>query len=140
MTNTDKIKSIISKMTFDEDQKREGCEYRGTDRFCKATSNKSCRHCDFFTPTWPYAIQTVVNEYKRLESEISSKDDEIKGLKKALIKSQDLAEKYKKIADDYRDTACPDRMRCNPYFNSDVTCDIYKPVKKVNRKGRVIFR
>ncbi len=140
MTNTDKIKSIIKGMTFDDDQKREGCEYRGTEKYCKATTNKTCKHCDFFTPTWPYAIQTVVNEYKNLESEIDAKNDEIRGLKKALDAVEKSKEYYKRIATEYKDTACPDRMRCNPYFSSDVTCEAFKPLEKISRKGRVIFR
>ena len=66
-----KLEEVIQHIATSEDEKKRHCQYYiGGEKHCKATTNKSCKHCDLFCPTIQskirIAVEYVVNTEKKL--------------------------------------------------------------------------
>lgn len=134
--NNQRMREIIKEITFDKSQKEKGCEYRGKERFCKATTNNNCKKCDFFSPTVPVMINAIVEKYDSLENQIYERDTKITVLELKVEEMTATIKRLNEVIESQKQYTCKDRMRCNPYFSDDKTCDLYKPEKpKKKRKG-----
>ena len=67
-----KMDKLVSEMELDSKQKSQMCSFRmnGGDRYCSATTNKTCRKCKLFTPTINTKIRMVVEDSIGLEEDI----------------------------------------------------------------------
>lgn len=48
-------------------QKEDTCQYRGDDRYCRMTTNKSCKRCKFYSPTTHATFIAAYNEVLRAQ-------------------------------------------------------------------------
>lgn len=80
---------IFEKADINGQARKEYCQYIGDeDRYCKATTNKTCKHCQTFTPTTNVKLKVIVEYTVWLEKELANlrlennlKDAKIQNLK-----------------------------------------------------------
>jgi len=69
--NYNEIKSYILDMTAENyggvksPTKHDTCQYKGTDRYCKMTTNESCSRCRFYSPTFQIMFTAAYEEARR---------------------------------------------------------------------------
>ena len=64
----DKFDRIFQRMEIREEEKVKYCQFRGGyDKYCKATTMKSCHGCKFFSPTTPKKIEIIVDYFDVME-------------------------------------------------------------------------
>lgn len=63
--NYNEVKKYICEMakkTTRGGKKEDTCQYRGDDRYCRMTTNTSCKKCEFYSPTIQATFTAAYNE------------------------------------------------------------------------------
>ena len=112
----DKMEEALRSAEIDDADKPEYCEYIYHDglRYCKVTTQKSCKKCRFFSPNLLKRMEIVASHYERLEAEIAKLKLE---KKKAMDRIGEQSLEIKALRKDYsclKEFECSDRKRCGP--------------------------
>lgn len=132
------LQRIIASIVPDEARKDKGCEYH-TPAGCKATSNKTCKNCKFYSPTMHEKLQMIVGRCLDLEDVEKEQSEYIATLEEDIDCLNKKIEWYKKEVELWKMGYCPDRMRCTPYFGSGdvITISTKRKRKNARRKKAV---
>ena len=96
------MNKIFEKADIHGQARRDYCQYIGDgEKYCKATTNKTCKHCHTFSPTTNVKIKVIVeytawleNELQKLRLENNLKDARIQNL-------QDMNRQMHQYYDEY---------------------------------------
>lgn len=70
--------------------REDTCQYRGTDRWCKMTTNTKCKKCKFYTPTIQATYTAAYNEVMLAKEAYEANVALEKEIKKILQEVRDL--------------------------------------------------
>ena len=96
-TSMDYLKTmhgIFDKEYKDDVSRHKHCQYKGKkgERYCTATTQKTCKRCRFFAPTTQSQLRIVVEKTEELKGKIKSRDMTIAKLKNEIERLKDVIE------------------------------------------------
>lgn len=78
-------KSIVSK--------QENCQYKGKgDRYCLATTHRTCRGCRMFSPTTQSKLKIVIEKTAELRQKVRKRDETITDLREEIKRLNNIIE------------------------------------------------
>jgi uncharacterized coiled-coil protein SlyX len=135
---TAKLKEVLDGAYVDASHRANYCEYKGDkNRYCRITTQSTCKGCRFFSPNMLMRSRVVVEQYEDLESEIDS-------LNKKVNEQRNLLEQQKTQLDNVRyenavlqEGFCESRKKCVPADEHFDGIEVYKPNKK-QKKAKIL--
>lgn len=83
MTYEKIVEEIKQQMETFVDTMEKTCQYKSSsDRYCSATSQRSCMGCRFFAPTIHHLVEYLYEKCSKAESELITRNKEIVALNK----------------------------------------------------------
>lgn len=70
----DPLETVMQRIKVSDAEKGKYCQYRGRDKYCNATSKKTCNKCRFFTPTTSKKLDLILKDRKELEKVIQKQE------------------------------------------------------------------
>lgn len=95
------LREIFDKYYKDDVSRHDYCQYKANDdRFCLATSHKTCKKCRFFEPTIQSKFRIVVEKTEELKRIIKGHEKIIEGLNEEIDRLDNIIdEKNNRIHD-----------------------------------------